>query len=203
MSSHGVRAPLIWSVLCGALVISCGSPPVYVVVPAPPPAAENAARAAPAPQQGGLAEAPEPAQAAPPPALAAPPAPAAIPAPEPQAVPAPVAPPVQALPPVAPPAQALPPARRGSAPPGAELVDLPGGKGISVTEWMGVMADKCGDHGATCLTIRRSYIKKKSCDDNDGLVQSQNPPLKKGAKVPVGSTVTLKIECPSSSDPGN
>jgi hypothetical protein len=193
MSSHGVRAPLIWSVLCGALVISCGSPPVYVVVPAPPPAAENAARAAPAPQQGGLAEAPEPAQAAPPPALAAPPAPAAIPAPEPQAVPAPVAPP----------AQALPPARRGSAPPGAELVDLPGGKGISVTEWMGVMADKCGDHGATCLTIRRSYIKKKSCDDNDGLVQSQNPPLKKGAKVPVGSTVTLKIECPSSSDPGN
>ncbi len=193
MSSHGVRAPLIWSVLCGALVISCGSPPVYVVVPAPPPAAENAARAAPAPQQGGLAEAPEPAQAAPPPALAAPPAPAAIPAPEPQAVPAPVAPP----------AQALPPARRGSAPPGTELVDLPGGNGISVTEWMSVMADKCGDHGATCLTIRRSYIKKKSCDDNDGIVQNQNPPLKKGAKVPVGSTVTLKIECPSSSDTGN
>jgi hypothetical protein len=193
MSSHGVRAPLIWSVLCGALVISCGSPPVYVVVPAPPPAAENAAQPAPAPEQGGLAEAPEPAQAAPPPALAAPPAPAAIPAPEPKAVPAPEAPP----------AQALPPARRGGAPPGTELVDLPGGNGISVTEWMDVMADKCGDHGATCLTIRRSYIKKKSCDDNDGIVQSQNPPLKKGSKVPVGSAVTLKIECPSSPDTGN
>jgi hypothetical protein len=193
MSSHGVRAPLIWSVLCGALVISCGSPPVYVVVPAPPPAANNAAQPAPAPEQGGLAEAPEPAQAAPPPALAAPPAPAALPAPELKAVPAPEAPP----------AQALPPARRGGAPPGTELVDLPGGNGISVTEWMDVMAGKCGDHGATCLTIRRNYIKKKSCDDNDGVVRSQNPPLKKGAKVPVGSAVTLKIECPSSSDTGN
>ena len=193
MSSHGVRAPLIWSVLCGALVISCGSPPVYVVVPAPPPAAKNAAQPAPAPEQGGLAEAPEPVQAAPPPALAAPPAPAAIPAPELNAVPAPEAPP----------AQALPPARRGGAPPGTELVDLPGGNGISVTEWMDVMAGKCGDHGATCLTIRRSYIKKKSCDDNDGIVRSQNPPLKKGAKVPVGSAVTLKIECSPSSDTGN
>jgi hypothetical protein len=196
MSSHGVRAPLIWSVLCGALVISCGSPPIYVVVPAPPPAAENAAKAAPAPEQGGLAEAPEPAQAAPEPAVDAPPAkapaPAAVPAPAPEAVPAPAVPP----------AQTLPPKRLGGAPPGTELVDLPGGNGISVSEWMDVMADKCGDHGATCLTVRRNYINKK-CNDNDGIVQSQNPPLKNGAKVPTGSTVTLKIKCSSSPNTGN
>jgi hypothetical protein len=196
MSALGVRASLIWSVLCGALMISCTGPPVYVVVPAPPPAAEKAAEAAPAPQQGGLAEAPEPARAVPEPAVAAPPAqapaPAVIPAPAPKAVPAPAAPP----------AQPLPPKRLGGAPPGAELVDLPGGKGISVSEWMDVMADKCGDHGATCLTVRRNYTKKK-CDDNDGIVQSQNPPLTNGAKIRVGGAVTLRIKCPSSTDTGN
>lgn len=203
MSARKVRAALICSALFGAVAISCAGPPVYVVAPAPPLAAEHAAEAAPASQQGGLAEVAEPAQAAPAPVRAAPPAQAAIPAPAPKAVPAPAAPP----------APALPPRRRGGAPPGTELVDLPGGNNIKVTKWMGVMAKNCGDHGATCLAVRKSYVKQESCDDSDGIVESQNPPLKKGAKVLVGSAVTLKIDCSqantdtgnnqSNTDPGN
>lgn len=192
MSARGVRAPLIFSALFGALVISCAGPPVYVVGPAPPLAAEHAGEAAPAPRQGGLAEVPEPAQAIPVPAPAAPPAqapaPEAIPAPVPRAVPAP----------------ALPPRRPGGAPPGTELVDLPGSTDpVSVSAWMGLMAANCGDHGKTCLRVRKNYIKKKSCHDNVGMVQSQNPSLNKVSKVPVGSAVTLKISCTSNTDPGN
>jgi hypothetical protein len=68
MSAQGRRLPLICSVLLGALVISCGGPPIHVVAPAP---------------QGGLQEAAPPAQAAP-----APPAPEAVAPLAPRAAPA-------------------------------------------------------------------------------------------------------------------
>ncbi len=165
-----------------------------MVAPAPPLAAEHAAETAPAPQQGGLAEVAEPAPAAPAPVRAAPPAQAAIPAPVPKAVPAPGST-TRPGPPTEP---------AGGAPPGTELVDLPGGNDITVTMWMRSMADKCGGHGETCLTVRKNYIKKKSCTDGDGTVKGQNPPLKEGAKVPVGSVVTLRIDCSqANTDTGN
>jgi hypothetical protein len=65
------------------------------------------------------------------------------------------------------------------------------------------MADNCGDHGKACLRVRKNYTKKKSCDDDVGMVQSQSPSLNKVAKVPVGSAVTLKISCTSNTGTGN
>jgi hypothetical protein len=60
MHARGPRTRLICSALLGALVISCGGPPVSVVAPAPRAAPEP--ETAPAQEEGGLARAPEPAQ---------------------------------------------------------------------------------------------------------------------------------------------
>ncbi|MGH3672962.1 MAG: hypothetical protein ACRDSH_20415, partial [Pseudonocardiaceae bacterium] len=69
------RVRLIYSALLGALVISCASPPVYVVAPAPAAAPQDA----PAPRgglQGGVQEALPPFE----PQAVTPPAPQVIPA---------------------------------------------------------------------------------------------------------------------------
>jgi hypothetical protein len=123
------------------------------------------------------------------PAPAAEPAPAVEPAPAPRAVPAPEVAPV--------PAPAVPPRRPGGAPPGTALVDLPGGDDLTVAEWMDAMADACGDHGPSCLKVRKNFIDNNKCTDEEGRVRKQDPPLGNGnVKVSVGSRVILEIECP-------
>jgi hypothetical protein len=68
---------------------------------------------------------------------------------------------------------------------------------MSVADWMGVMADKCGDHGPNCLKVRKDFIDHNECTDEEGTVEKQNPPLGDGnVKVAVGSRVTLEISCP-------
>ncbi len=68
---------------------------------------------------------------------------------------------------------------------------------MSVADWLGVMADKCGDHGPSCLKVQRDYIDNNECTDQEGIVEDQDPPLDDdNIKVPVGSRVKLVIWCP-------
>lgn len=182
MSVRGRRARLICSALLGALVISCGGPPVYVVAPAPPPAAARAPEAAPAPPRGGLAEAPEPA---------------------PEAAPAPAAPPAQVAPP-APrvvPAPAVPPGRPGGAPPGAELVELPGGAGTTLNAWLSSMHSNCkaANYGPNCLNLHISYSPPKGPHKNC-TVDKQSPDM--DTKVTTSTRITLHVSC-EQSEPNN
>jgi hypothetical protein len=183
------RVPLIYSALLGALVISCASPPVYVVAPAPAPAAQDAS----APRgglQGEVQEAPAPLE------------PQAVTPPAPQAIPAPAVPPAQApvAPPKAVPAPAAPPGRPGGAPPGTELVTVPGGN-VPLDEWKDRLAKACdkAEASQSCLKLDINY------KDNDGNklprngtyanceVESQKPQI--GAHKPVGSSVHLEVSC--------
>jgi hypothetical protein len=184
MMAHVRGAPLIYSVLLGALVISCASPPVYVVAPAPAAAPAPAPQDAPAPPGGLQGEVQE-----------------AQPPPAPQAIPGPAVPPAQApvVPPKAAPVPAVPPGRPGGAPPGTELVTVPGGAGTDLDEWLANLSRECGktNSGPTCLKLDIDY---KDLDGNklhkggtytNCVVQSQNPDM--NARAPVGSIVHLKV----------
>lgn len=161
MLARRPRARLIFSALLGALVISCGGPPIYVVAPPAPVAAPG--------PQGGLQEAAPPAQA---------------PAPPPKAVPPPVA--------------ALPPGRPGGAPPGTELVTVPGGQ-VPLTDWMDLLAEGCkkANYGPRCLKLDISYkdtngqaLPKNGSYENCE-VKKQKPNM--GDTVPAGSSVRLTV----------
>jgi hypothetical protein len=177
------RVPLIFSALLGALVISCASPPVYVVAPAPAAAPLDA----PAPR-GGLQEARAPAE------------PQAVTPPAPQVIPAPAVPPAQA--PVAPPkaAPVAPPGRPGGAPPGTEMVTVPGGN-VPLDEWKDGLAQACdkAHAGQSCLKLDINYkdkdgnkLPKKGTYTNCE-VESQKPQM--GAHKPVDSSVHLEVSC--------
>ncbi len=179
------RVPLVYSALLGALVISCASPPVYVIAPAPAaaPAPAPAPQDAPSPHGGLQGEVQE----------AAPPLePQAVPPPEPQVIPAP-----QAIP-----APAAPPGRPGGAPPGTEQVTVPGGK-VSLDEWKDRLAEACdkAHAGQSCLKLDINYRDKEgnqlpkkgrytNCE-----VESQKPQI--GVHKPVGSPVHLEVSCDS------
>ena len=181
MSALGLRARLISSALLGALVVSCGGPPIYVVAPAP------AAAPAPAPApQGGLQEAP--------------PLPAPAAAPEPRQVvplaPAPAAPPppAPAAPPVQGPAPEAKPWRPGGAPPGTELVELPGGNDL--TQWLEDMKDACdkAHYGRTrCLNLHINYIKGNGSHENCNEIKKQSPGI--GEMVTTSRSIKLDVRC--------
>lgn len=183
------RAPFIFSALLGALVISCASPPVDVVAPAPAAAPAPAPQDAP-PPRGGLQEA------------QAPEVPRAVTPPAPQAIPAPAAPPAQApvVPPKVAPAPAAPPGRPGGAPPGTEIVTVPGGN-VPLDEWKGDLADACNKAhaGQSCLRLDINYRDKhgnklpKNRTYTNCEVESQKPQM--GARKPVHSSVHLEVSC--------
>lgn len=184
------RVPLIYSALLGAILISCGSPPIYRDAPAP--AAAPAPQGEPAPQGGlqGVQEAPPPVD----PQAASPPAP--------QAIPVPAFPPAQApvAPPRAVPLPAAPPGRPGGAPPGTEQVTVPGGN-VSLDEWKDRLAVACEEAHASqnCLKLDINYQDStgnklsKNQKYTNCHVDSQKPQI--GAHKPVGSLVHLEVSC--------
>lgn len=179
MHKPGWRAPLIASALLGALVSSCGGPPVYIIVPAPPPAAHRDAEAAPAPLEGGL-QAPEPVPAE------VPPAPVAVP-------PAPVAAPL------APPSVVR---RPGGAPPGLLAPDIPDvGSGLDKTEWAENIKKACSAarYPSGCLGVQYVFYgsdNKRISDPgtySDCTIKKRTPP---GANyVQLGSIIRVEVTC--------
>ena len=192
MAAHLRRVPLICSALLGALVVSCGGPPIYEVAP-PAPAAEPAP--APAPQ-GGLQGQPEPVQVAPP-VQAAPSAPVVIPAPA-APPPAPLAPAPATRPPV--PVTGRP----GGASPLVELSDA--GK---FADWKKQQSKFCAQAGYSslepgCVRIQKNHVdqddnpiqgKYKNCDD--GNVSTPDPAASVDGKdyIKAGTEVTVKFRC--------
>lgn len=189
MHIRGWRAPLIVSAVLGAFVTSCGGQPVYVVVPAPPPAAQHVAEGAPAPE-GGL-QAPEPVPVAPPvpaalpPAQEGPPAPALVP-------PAPAAP--QALPPVV--------SRPGGAPPGLRAPDIPDvGSTLDKGEWaknINIACHKAG-YSSGCLGVQYIFYgqgNRRIADPgaySDCTIKRRTP---RGAQyVSLGTTILVEATC--------
>jgi hypothetical protein len=189
MSARKRHTRQIYSALFGALVISCGGPPVYVVVPAPPPEAVRAPEAAPPLPQGGLAEAPPVVDAAP--------------APAPRIASAPAAPPKQAPAPRAapPPAPEAPPRRVGGAPPGTELVALPGGT-VPLQEWKNGLDTACAaakpKRPPRCLKLDIHYTDSNGKTvpeqpDENCEVRKQKPDM--GVRVPTTEKVILFVRC--------
>lgn len=174
MPVRGPRASLICSALLGALMISCGVPLEPEVASAP--------------------DAAPPLAAAPAPAVEAPPAPQVAPAPQAPPAPAPVAPPAPARVPVseAPP----PPKRPGGAPPGTELVAIPGKDpgDITLAGWKDLMNDACddADYGPGCLNFHVNYKTKKGSDEECS-VYDVKPDI--GTKVTTKTRVNLTVRC--------
>jgi hypothetical protein len=202
MSARGLRAPLICSALLGTLMISCGGPPIYVVVPTPPaapaPGALTAPEAGTAPEpQGGLAQAQQPAPAAEPPPLP------------------------KAAPPQAP-AQKEPDSgpthwRARGAPPGVKF-ELPtiGSDYNQESAWKKKLYENChhtvgtggdcpkfdyrfykrnsqGGKGSSISDLKSNYEdsgKYESCE-----VSRMNPMSGKGKYVEAGSTIIIEILC--------
>lgn len=193
MHIRGWRAPLIGAALLCALVSSCGDPPVYVVVPAPPPAAQRSVEAPPAVPEGGL-QAPEPVPAAPPGQEVVPPA----------------APPVQAPvppPPVAAPLVPPPVVRRpGGAPPGLRAPDIPqAGDRLNKGQWTQEINKAChkAGYGNGCLEVQyifhRPHAKQSrgQSDDSNCKIERRTPG---GAGyVSLGSTILVEVSCEESS----
>lgn len=153
MPARGLRTPLICSALLGALVISCGGPPVYVVAPAPvpPQAAALESSDAAAQEGGGLADV---APRAPAPEAAPPPAPRAAPAPAPQSPPA-----AEQQAPQPPPAQRRP----AGVPVGVRAPDIPDdGNQLDKGQWDLQIADACKrgdrDYGPRCLGVDYRFL---------------------------------------------
>lgn len=193
MSARGSRTRLIYSALLGALVISCGSPSVSAVPPAPPPAAARAWETALAPPQGGLAQAPESA-----PEVVPVPTPRAAPPPAPRAAPAPVTPPA--------PPPAVPPSRPGGSPPGTALVTVPGGDDSPLDRWKKNLDDACGKakpkQPRGCLKLDIDYFDSEDKEipqqpDGNCRIKRQNP--EKGAQVPTSRQIKLDVVCDTSS----
>ncbi len=110
----------------------------------------------------------------------------------PEAAPAPVAP-------AAPPAPVFPRGRPGGAPPGAELVELPGGDRSPLERWLSNMHIKCeaAHYGQNCLNLHIHHTTKgthKNC-----IVEHQNPSM--GTRVRTSTPVTLSVTCEPSSEP--
>lgn len=165
MSVRGRCAPLICSALLGALVISCGGPPV-IVVPAPPPAAERAPQAEPAPPRGGLAEAPEPAPEA---------------APAPRVAPAPAVPPGR--PGGAPPGTGL-----------VELPG--GAGSALDTWLSGMHSNcKAANYGSNCLNLHISYSPTKGPHKNC-TVDTQHPDMDTKVTTSTPVTLQVNCEQP-------
>jgi hypothetical protein len=182
------RASLICSALLSTIVISCGGPPVYVVAPAPAPAA-----------QGGLQEAPlQPAPAAPPPQVQVVPL-----------APAPAAPPPPAAAPLPKPPQPLPapgPLRPGGA---SRLVD--GADAGTVSGWWKEMQGHCKREtgNSKCVSYKVQYQTESGETRSDGpkskyndcTINKENVRPKAAAtsdeKINSGIIVTLDID-PSS-----
>ena len=184
MPAQGRRVPMICSALLGALVISCGGPPVYVLAPA----------AAPAPQ-GGLQQAapPVPVQAAPrqqAPEAVAPPAPRAAPQ-----VPAPGQRPDPG------PEQG----RAGGRPPGIRAPDIPlAPRSLDKQEWFDAIDKFCGDSGPRCVRVefifyqndqsgKRHQINEPSDYSNCDVTKRRTPP---GQYMELGSSFIVEVTCP-------
>lgn len=204
MAAQLRRIPLIGSALLGALVVSCGGPPVYVVAP-PAPAAAPAPAPASAPQ-GGLQEFPAPVQQAPPaqapPIQVAPPAPVVV-------VPAPAAP---APAPLAP--ATRPPVPASGRPGGASsLVELSEATADGAAKtWIKQQTQFCAKAGYSslepgCVHIQKNYVDKNNDDQplagkhkncNDGTVHVEPAASVDGKKyIKAGTKVTVEYECES------
>jgi hypothetical protein len=191
MSARVRRMPLICSALLGALVVSCGGPPVYVVAPPAPAAAP-----APAPQggvQGGFEDAPPPPVQAAPPVQEASPAPVVAPAP---AAPAPAT---------------RPPAPVSGRPGGASsLVELSdAANGGTLEAWRDQQVKACAQAGYLtlepgCVRIQKEHFdqdgnpiqgRHKKCDD--GTVKAPESTEGPDGKqyIRAGTTVTVNFTC--------
>jgi len=150
MSARGLRASLIFSVLVGALVVSCGGSGSPAASP------EAVQEAGPGQATGGA--------------------------------------------PIAAPAPAVPPGRPGGAPPGAELVDLPGGDGVSLADWLDLADNACAaaNLGPRCLNIHIDYSSAQGSPE-DCTVENVSPEI--GTKVTTRTPVTLRVSC-NEPDPG-
>jgi hypothetical protein len=117
--------------------------------------------------------------------------------------------PVQAAPPVpapaAPPAPApAPPARPqrpGGAPPGTELVALPGGNNVSLNKWLSSLDKECKKAGypPRCLKPEITFTDPdgnplpKTAPRKNCQVSSQDPGM--GEKVTTSTRVSLEVSC--------
>lgn len=92
---------------------------------------------------------------------------------------------------------ALPPRRPGGAPPGTELVELPGGAGSALDAWLNSMHSNCkaANYGPNCLNLHISYSPTKGPHKNC-TVTTQNPHM--DTKVTTGTPVTLHVSCEQS-----
>lgn len=144
MSAQGLRTSLIYSVLVGALVVSCGGSGSPAASP------EAVQEAGPGQETGGA--------------------------------------------PIAAPAPGVPPRRPGGAPPGAELVDLPGGEGVSLADWLDLVDNACAEAnlGPRCLNVNIDYSSEKGSPE-DCTVENVSPEI--GTKVTTRTPVTLQVSC--------
>lgn len=142
MSALARGIPLICSALLGALVISCGGPPVNAGAPTSA---------------------------------------------------------VAVAPPLTP---AVPPRRPGGAPPGTELVTLPGGQG-PLKDWLSAMDKACADahYQPGCLNLMKNFSPKNGPHSpSECRVDSQSPGI--GRKVTTSTPITLNITCPDPKESG-
>lgn len=94
---------------------------------------------------------------------------------------------------------AAPQGRPGGAPPGAELVEVPGGSGSALAGWLSAMDHNCeaANYGKNCLSLYINYTTKwtrKNCT-----VEHQNPGM--GTRVKPSTPVTLDVTCDPPADP--
>lgn len=93
--------------------------------------------------------------------------------------------------------------RPGGAPPGAELVELPGGAESPLETWLSHMHSACKaanpNYGPHCLNLHINYTPKNGPHKNCR-VHTQDPV--KGTKVTTSTLVTLVVTCGPSTGTG-
>jgi hypothetical protein len=196
MSARVRGVPLICAALLGALLVSCGGPPVYVVAPPAPAAAP-----APAPQgglQGRIEEAPPPPVEATPPVQGPPPAPVVVPAPAAPA-PAPLAPATRPPVPVS--------GRPGGASSLVEFSDATAEGALKT--WKKEQSQNCAKAGYHSLESGCVHLKPRYVDQDGNVIQGEhkncdngtaNRPVSAGdvngkTYINAGTTVTVEYKC--------